>query len=53
MRRRKRSGTLGEYFTNLGAPIPLPTKIKMLVRNMSLRIVKRQLCCGHDGEPGC
>jgi hypothetical protein len=46
-------GSLGQYLTNLGAPIPLPTKIKLLVRNMSLRIIKRQLCCGHDGEPGC
>jgi hypothetical protein len=48
-----RRGTFREYFTNLNAPYPLPTKLRMLATNMALRLVKRQLCCGHDGEPGC
>ncbi len=52
-RRRNRKGTR-QFLTNLDAPYPLPTKIKMLVRNLSLRVVPRvQTCCGHQGEPGC
>jgi hypothetical protein len=53
MQRRPRYGTFSEYLTNLNAPYPLPTKIRMILRNGFRRIVLRQLCCGHDGEPGC
>jgi len=28
-------------------------KALLLVRNMGLRVVKRQTCCGHPGQPGC
>jgi hypothetical protein len=48
-----RYGSIGEYLTNLRAPMPLPRKIKLLLRNISIRIIKRQACCGHEGEPGC
>ena len=41
------------FFTNLDAPIPLPRKVYLLTRNLSLRVIQRSTCCGHDGEPGC
>ncbi|HZC99353.1 MAG TPA: hypothetical protein VFA46_03910 [Actinomycetes bacterium] len=28
-------------------------KALLLVRNLGLRVVKLQECCGHPGEPGC
>lgn len=51
-RRRNRRSTR-QFLTNLDAPYPLPTKIRMLVRNLSLRLLRLQTCCGHPGEPGC
>lgn len=41
------------FLTNLDAPYPFWTKMRLLVRNLSLRVIKLQDCCGHDGEPGC
>lgn len=41
------------FLTNLEAPMPWPKKIRLLVRNLSLRIIRHQACCGHAGEPGC
>ena len=38
---------LREYDAGLGR------KLSLLVRNMTSRAVKGQLCCGHPGEPGC
>lgn len=40
-------------FTNLQVPMPLPRKAWLITRNLSLRVIKRQGCCGHHGEPGC
>lgn len=40
-------------FTNVRQPMPLPKKIRLLTRNTLIRAMKRQTCCGHDGEPGC
>lgn len=51
--RRSRHGTISEYFTNLDQPMQLGKKIRLLVRNMSIRIVRGKFCCGHHGEPGC
>ena len=51
-RRRNRRGSR-QFLTNLDAPYPLPTKIKLIVRNLSLRLLRLQTCCGHPGEPGC
>ena len=39
--------------SNWEQPLPLGTKIRLTARNAMLRLVKRQSCCGHDGEPGC
>jgi hypothetical protein len=39
--------------TNWQQPMPLPRKLWLVLRNLALRGIKRQSCCGHDGEPGC
>jgi hypothetical protein len=48
---RRRS--FSQFLTNLDQPMPLPEKLGKLTRNLWRRIVLRQACCGHDGEPGC
>jgi hypothetical protein len=45
--------SLGDFLTNLDQPMPLGEKLWKLVRNLGLRVVLRQNCCGHPGEPGC
>ncbi len=42
-----------DYFTNLSQPMPAGRKLRLLFRNMWIRVAKRQTCCGHPGEPGC
>jgi hypothetical protein len=34
-------------------PMPLGPKIRLVVRNTSIKIKTHQQCCGHPGEPGC
>ncbi|MBI4785442.1 MAG: hypothetical protein HY782_00115 [Chloroflexi bacterium] len=53
MKSAPRRRSFGQFLTNLDAPYPLPTKIKMLIRNLTRRVLRAQTCCGHDGEPGC
>lgn len=38
---------------NLKTPMPLGRKIRLVVRNTSIKIKTHQQCCGHPGEPGC
>ena len=38
---------------NLTQPMPLGRKIRLTVRNTSIKIKTHQTCCGHPGEPGC
>ncbi len=45
--------SLKAFLTNMSAPMPLHRKIYLLFRNSAIKIVKRQHCCGHPGEPGC
>ena len=45
--------SLKAFFTNLSAPMPLTTKVRLLVRNNFVKLTHRQGCCGHPGEPGC
>ncbi|MBN2074757.1 MAG: hypothetical protein JW762_04325 [Dehalococcoidales bacterium] len=40
-------------FTNMAVPMPLHRKLYLVFRNNMIKIVKRQRCCGHPGEPGC
>jgi hypothetical protein len=46
-------GSLKEFMTNMDQPMPLAVKWSKLVRNLWRRVVLRQACCGHPGEPGC
>ena len=46
-------GSLREFLTNLDQPLPLHQKLAKLARNLWRRVVLRQACCGHPGEPGC
>ncbi|HEX6557408.1 MAG TPA: hypothetical protein VF026_31890 [Ktedonobacteraceae bacterium] len=46
-------GTFRQLLTNLDQPMPLPEKLSKLTSNLWRRIVLRQNCCGHPGEPGC
>jgi hypothetical protein len=32
---------------------PLPTKVRLALRNTWLKVSRRTNCCGHAGEPGC
>ncbi len=41
------------FFTNISVPMPLGKKLKLVLRNNSIKIWRRQDCCGHPGEPGC
>ena len=40
-------------FSNWNQPLPTRTKLRLLVRNLGIRVRTRSNCCGHDGEPGC
>ncbi len=33
--------------------LPIPQRTLVALRNLALRVVRRDTCCGHDGEPGC
>jgi hypothetical protein len=39
--------------SNWNQPLPTRTKLKLLARNLWIRVHTRSSCCGHDGEPGC
>lgn len=41
------------FAANLRKPMPLSRKLKLAIRNMTLKVVHVQQCCGHYGEPGC
>lgn len=47
----RRAG-IGAYLDNLRQPMPLPSKLWLIARNLTLRL-RGQACCGHPGEPGC
>ncbi|MBI2765872.1 MAG: hypothetical protein HYX53_08175 [Chloroflexi bacterium] len=46
--------TFGALFTNWDrSELPIPQRLLVAARNVVLRFVRRDVCCGHDGEPGC
>jgi hypothetical protein len=45
--------SIRDFITNMSVPMPWHRKIYLLFRNLSMRILKGQDCCGHHGEPGC
>jgi len=44
---------LKDFITNMSVPMPWHRKLYLLSRNLAIRVLKRQDCCGHHGEPGC
>ena len=42
-----------EFLRNLSAPMPLPSKLRLIIKNNFIKISRLQGCCGHPGEPGC
>ncbi len=49
----KQAPDIKAFFTNMRAPLPWTTKVRVLFRNNWLKIRNWQNCCGHHGEPGC
>ena len=45
--------SLRDIIENLRMPMPFGRKIRLMLRNYWIRIVRRQDCCGHPDEPGC
>jgi hypothetical protein len=45
--------SISDFLTNMNQPMPLTEKLSKLSRNLWRRVVLRQNCCGHEGEPGC
>jgi hypothetical protein len=41
------------FLKNWSAPMPWYRKLRLFFRNTGIKIVRRQTCCGHPGEPGC
>ena len=40
-------------FSNLRKPVPFVRKIRLIIKNSALKIIRMKNCCGHPGEPGC
>jgi len=45
--------SISDFLTNMNQPMPLTEKLSKLSCNLWRRVVLRQNCCGHEGEPGC
>jgi hypothetical protein len=53
MRGRRRRG-IGHWVTNWErSDLPVPIRLLVAARNISIRVRNLDTCCGHDGEPGC
>lgn len=48
-----RRAALRAEWQNLRQPGPFGWKLRRLLVNTGIKVVRRQRCCGHDGEPGC
>lgn len=47
-------GWLRDYLRNVFmSALPLSRRLALIAANYRRRIVLRQACCGHPGEPGC
>ena len=45
--------SLHSYIVNLLEPVPLPSKLKLILKNSVLKCRNVALCCGQIGQPGC
>lgn len=41
------------FASNLRQEMPLAEKLRLILRNSTIKITRLQSCCGHPGEPGC
>jgi hypothetical protein len=49
-----KSRSIGNWVTNWDrSTLPVPLRLLVASRDLALRMVRRDICCGHDGEPGC
>lgn len=44
---------LSTFARNLREPAVDDLKMRQVAANIWIRVVKRQSCCGHPGQPGC
>ena len=51
MARRPNPKDYVDNFLNYDAPIP--DKLGMVARNTYRRVIRRKMCCGNHGQPGC
>jgi hypothetical protein len=50
----RRPRSIGIWISNWQrSDLPLPARIVVAARNLALRVVRRDTCCGHEGAPGC
>ena len=45
--------TVKRTLNNLSTSLPISQKIRLSIRNYSIKIFRLRLCCGHPGQPGC
>jgi hypothetical protein len=45
--------SIRDVVSNWSVSLPWHVKLWLAAQNLSIRVVKRQTCCGHPGEPGC
>lgn len=45
--------SLRASWNNLKQPGPLGWKVRRTLANNMTKLLHRQSCCGHPGEPGC
>jgi hypothetical protein len=53
MSENERHPSLSASWQNLRQPGALGWKLRRLLANTASKVVHRQSCCGHPGEPGC
>jgi len=44
--------TVRAFFTNMSVPMPLHSKLRLVFRNQSIKLWRRQDCCGHPESLG-
>ena len=44
---------LPQALKNLLVKLPLPRKVRLVLANNRIKILRLQLCCGNHGQPGC
>ncbi|NPV07749.1 MAG: hypothetical protein HPY83_07270 [Anaerolineae bacterium] len=45
--------TVSATWENLKQPMPLGRKLRLVAKNLWIRVRTGSACCGNYGEPGC